>query len=64
MAEHKKADANPRRSFLKQAAGLAAATSLLPTAVPAESPGAASAASTPYQSLGPDEASFIEARSM
>lgn len=63
MAEHKKADANPRRSFLKQAAGLAGATSLLPTALPAESPAAAagSSASAPYQSLGPDEASFIEA---
>jgi gluconate 2-dehydrogenase gamma chain len=83
MAEdHKKT--NSRRSFLKQAAGIAGATSLLPTAVAAQSsaapapsatappvavapataaPAAAadSAASMPYQSLSPDEASFIEA---
>ena len=72
MAEHKKT--YPRRHFLKQAAGLAGATSLLPGAAPAQGSGLAapaavappatavdSATSPPYQSLSPEEASFIEA---
>ncbi|MGC1389256.1 MAG: gluconate 2-dehydrogenase subunit 3 family protein [Steroidobacteraceae bacterium] len=57
-----------RRSFLIQAAGLTAAGSLLKTnssagaAAPAATvpDSAADAASPPYQSLGPDEATFIE----
>jgi gluconate 2-dehydrogenase gamma chain len=57
----------PRRLFLMQAAGLAGATSMAsaiaadptvtaaPTSTPANSP------AIPYQSLSPDEATFIEA---
>ncbi len=60
---------NQRRSFLIQAAGLTAAGSLLKTntsagaATPAATvpDSAADAASPPYQSLSPDEATFIEA---
>ncbi len=60
---------NQRRSFLIQAAGLTAAGSLLKTTHSAEAltPAAtlpdsvADAASLPYQSLSPDEATFIEA---
>ena len=57
----------PRRVFLIQAAGLAGATSIASTGI-AAGPAAAAPASEPantqaipYQSLSPDEATFIEA---
>src|SRR5271155_5693986 len=54
-----------RRKFLVQAASLAGGVSLVPAAVPAAPAAAAgpapAAASIPYQSLGPDEATFVEA---
>src|ERR1700690_3446884 len=68
---------NPRRTFLLQAAGLTGAASLLKAANPAGAAAAGAAAagsaagpvpaappdaaSVPYQSLSPDEATFIEA---
>ena len=62
-------NSNPRRTFLLQAAGLTGAGSLLKAASPADAAGATApvpsaapdAASVPYQSLSPDEATFIEA---
>jgi gluconate 2-dehydrogenase alpha chain len=62
-------NSNPRRTFLLQAAGLTAAGSLLKAASPADAAAATApvpaaapdAASVPYQSLSPDEATFIEA---
>jgi gluconate 2-dehydrogenase gamma chain len=66
MTDQKKI--SPRRTFLIQAASLAGAGALAPELVPA-APATAGAAPTgpdtassmPYQSLSPDEATFIEA---
>ena len=66
MGEEEKT--SPRRSFLKKAAGLAGAASLVPAPVSSSVATAAappseadSASSVPYQSLSADEATFIEA---
>jgi gluconate 2-dehydrogenase gamma chain len=66
MGEDEKA--GPRRAFLKHAAGLAGAGSLVSAIVPATVAAAGappseaeSAPSIPYQSLSADEATFIEA---
>jgi len=63
MAEEEKA--GPRRTFLKQAAGLAGAGSLVSASVAATvgapASNADSAPAIPYQSLSADEATFIEA---
>jgi gluconate 2-dehydrogenase gamma chain len=66
MAEQKKI--GPRRTFLLQAAGIAGAGSLGPLGIaavqsagPAPAPRPEQTVATPYQSLSPDEATFIEA---
>jgi gluconate 2-dehydrogenase gamma chain len=56
----------PRRTVLLQAAGLAGAGYLVgvpaqAAAAPAATPAAAQPVPPPYQSLGPDEAAFVEA---
>ncbi len=66
MTEQKKI--RPRRTFLLQAAGFAGAGALGPlgvaavqSAAPPPAPEPVQTAATPYQSLSPDEATFIEA---
>jgi gluconate 2-dehydrogenase gamma chain len=63
----KERPSNPRRAFLTTTVGLAGVGALLPAAlssgapVTAQSNAAPNEAAPPYQSLGPDEATFVEA---
>jgi gluconate 2-dehydrogenase gamma chain len=57
-----KKPASPRRDFLIQVASLAGTGALVSAVAPAEATkAAADAPPTPYQSLSPDEATFVEA---